>query len=206
MGCCLTPRGPKQWGRDGPREAGGQATGTALEAGRHGRPGDRLGRGSGPRGGQGLGLTLHWHWPAGSHWLLTLPWGSQPQPICSGNWPPLPKVEGSRYSWNPKPTMKHPHSHYPLAITLHPRERVFASEHPPRAGIGHIHRRPPGWVGLLRPPFYRQRSQGSERQSHSPYVEGERRLCPSSIPRVARSPKPPQAYSLRQGWPWLGLP
>lgn len=75
-------------------EQGGRGPGTAPKAGQQGRPGGRPGCEPGPRGGQGLGLTLHWHCPAASHWSLTLPWGSQPQPICSGNWPSLPKGGG----------------------------------------------------------------------------------------------------------------
>lgn len=87
---------------------------TVSRARGKGRPGNHCGCRSGPHKGQGFGLTLHWHWPAASHWLPTLPWGSQPQPIGSGIWP-SPEVEGS-HSWNPKPTTKHPHSHQPLVI------------------------------------------------------------------------------------------
>lgn len=72
--------------------------------------------------------------------------------------------------------MKHPH--FATEITLHPSERVFASEHPPRAGIRHIHRRLWGGWAFHDPhfiylfiyfmtPILKKKPRFGEVQSHS---------------------------------------
>lgn len=85
IGCCLTPRAPEQ---------GAGAQGQPRKAGQQGRPGGRPWLRAGASWRAGVGTDLALALPSSCHtgrW--TLPWGSQLQPICSGNWPPLPKGE-----------------------------------------------------------------------------------------------------------------
>lgn len=99
---------------------------------------------------------MHWHWPAESHWLLMLPWGSQPQPISSGIWP-SPEVEGS-HSWNPKPATKHPHFNHPWASNSPLQKELFISQPLLCVGILRIHSGTLGWGlggGAFTSPFYR---------------------------------------------------
>lgn len=112
----------------------GGGSGTAPRVQGEGRPGNNYGCDLGSQREQGFGLTLQWHWPAASHWLLRLPLGSQPQPIGSGRWP-SPEVEGS-HSWNLKAPSTHPHLHRPLAIKLttkRGRESLFLNTYQTQA-------------------------------------------------------------------------